>query len=186
MPVGKDRVCPHMQNTSCPRGFDCWDFNSGCEEGTIHFLFCTDKNPLKEPNLMLFSSSCSFLYCMYSSNRKRTSCTFYSLYIASHRIPSGLAKEVGKHNWHTGFTHNLHIYLRNNTSQAWQSGTPDPFSLCALGLTVGDHQAELIRPERQRCLMSNGGREWRDNRWSVRLMRCSWRWATFLASCRSG
>ena len=34
------------------------------------------------------------------------------------QIPSGLTKEVVKHNWHIGLTHNLHIYLRNNTSQA--------------------------------------------------------------------
>lgn len=50
----KDRVCPHIQNTSCPSGFHCWDFNSECSESTIHFLFCTDKYPLKEHNL--FSS----------------------------------------------------------------------------------------------------------------------------------
>lgn len=48
------------------------------------------------------------------------------------QISNGLTKEVRKHNWHTGSTHNLHIYLKNNTSQAWQSGTPDPFSLSVL------------------------------------------------------
>ncbi|CAB1453728.1 unnamed protein product [Pleuronectes platessa] len=49
---------------------------------------------------------------------------------------------------------------------------------------VGNHQAELIRPERRRCLMSDGRRERGDNRWSVRLMHRSWGRATFLASCR--
>lgn len=94
------------------------------------------------------------------------------------QIPGDLPEEVGEHNWRAGFTHTLHIYLRNNTSQGWQSGTPDPFSPLRSGLTVGDRQAELIRPESQHCLMSNTGREFRDNRWGNRLMLCSWGWTT--------
>lgn len=44
------------------------------------------------------------------------------------------SEEVEEHHRRAVFTHNLHIYLRNNTSQGRQSGTPDPFffSLSAL------------------------------------------------------
>lgn len=79
-----------------------------------------------------FSPVPMILYCTYSSNHRRP--YLYILYIVQSftKIPRDLTREEGKHNWHTSFTHNLHIYLRNNTSQAWQSGTLDPFSRCAL------------------------------------------------------
>lgn len=47
------------------------------------------------------------------------------------QIPGDLPEEVREHNCRAGFTHNLHIYLRN-TSQGGQSGSPDPFSRCTL------------------------------------------------------
>lgn len=88
------------------------------------------------------------------------------------------SEEVEERHWRAVFTHNLHIYLRNNTSQGRQSGTPDPFFSVRSGLPAGDRQAELIRPESQHCLMSSAGREFRDNRWGDRLMLCSWGWTT--------
>lgn len=89
-PLGKDRVCPYIQNTYCPSGFDCWDFNGG---STIHFLFCADKNPQKQRNLVLFSSSCSFYIAHFHHITRDPSCRIYSFCIASHRFQVVLLKK---------------------------------------------------------------------------------------------
>lgn len=162
----KDRVCPHIQNTSCPSGFHCWDFNSGCSESTIHFLLCTDKYPLKEHNLSSTLSPVPVHFIFYSHTEFQVI------------LPEKWESLIG-----TQALPIISIFIWRITPHR-----PDnlaPLSLYS-GLTVGDHQADLIRPERQRRLMSNVGCEWWDNRWRRRLMRCSWEWTTFLASCRPG
>lgn len=94
---------------------------------------CAYENPQNKALVcMLFFHYLLMLCCTYSPNRRRPYLYILSIVHRSTKIPRDLTKEDGKHNWHTSFTHNLHIYLRNNTSQAWQSGTPDPFSHCVL------------------------------------------------------
>lgn len=71
-------------------------------------------------------SHCSVYMATIQRVIREPNCTFYSWCTAPCRLSSVRLK------WQTGFTRNLHIYLRNDTSQAWQSGTSDSFPLCAL------------------------------------------------------
>lgn len=130
------RLCPSIGNSYRPKGFDCFKQ--------------WKPNPLpaqhrQESANKLISSSCAapihFTPHIFIKPQGILSVRFFLLFFFIFFIVHGFTKiprDLAEKWWEgiigtRALKHNLHIYLRNNTSQARQSGAPDPFfSLAAL------------------------------------------------------
>ncbi len=151
---------------------------------TIHFLLCTDKNPLKDS--YLFLSSCSFYIAHIHQIIRDPDFTFYSLCITSHRFQGVLLKK-----WES-IIGTQALYIISIFSWGITPHRPDNLALQIPSLSVlwshSRWSPGWADSAWKAALFNEQKRAWveRDNRWSVRLMLCSWEWTTFLASCRPG